>query len=92
MKLHKLRELGWTLAELSRDQQAFIDAFNTYLTRFSEAEDEVDAEDDLDNKLALHRIINPVALSPIKSPGTEVEQYLLEPLLKKGDKKTYTKF
>ena len=44
------------------------------------------------DELALHGIINPVALSPIKSSGTEVERYLSEPLLKKSDKKTYTEF
>ena len=93
MKLHKLRELGWTLAELSRDRQAFIDVFDTYLTRFGQAEDEDYAEDnDLDNELTLHGIINPVALSPIKSSGTEVERYLSESLLKKSDKKTYAEF
>jgi Domain of unknown function (DUF4413) len=93
MKLHKLRELGWTSVELSRDRQAVIDTFDAYLTRFSQAEDEVDAEDDdLDDELALYGIINPVALSPIKSFGTEVERYLLEPLLKKSDKKTYAEF
>jgi hypothetical protein len=93
MKLHKLRELGWTSAELSRDQQAFIDVFDAYLTRFGQAEDEDYAEDDdSDDELALHGIINPVALSPIKSSGTEVERYLSESLLKKSDKKTYAEF
>lgn len=42
IKLHKLRELGWSSAELSRDRQAFMGAFDAYLTRFSQAEDEVD--------------------------------------------------
>ena len=93
MKLHKLRELEWTSAELSRDRQAFTDVFDAYLTRFGQAEDEDYAEDDdLDDELALYGIINPVALSPIKSSGTEVERYLSESLLKKSDKKTYAEF
>jgi hypothetical protein len=92
MKLYKLRELGWILVELLRDRQAFTDAFDAYLTRFSQ-EDEINIEDDdLDDELALHGIINPVALSPIKSSRTKVERYLSEPLLKKSDKKTYAEF
>jgi len=81
------------LTELSRDQQAFADAFNAYLTKFSYANDKANAEDeDLNNELALHRIINLVALSPVKSFRSEVEQYLSKPLLKKSNKKTYAKF
>ena len=93
IKLYKLCKLGWTLAELLQDRQAFTNAFDAYLTRFSHTDNEVEVEDnDSDNELALYRIINPVALSPIKSSGTEIERYLLEPLLKKSDKKTYSKF
>ena len=46
MKLQKLRKLGWTSSELSRDRQAFTDAFDAYLTRFSQTDDGVDAEHD----------------------------------------------
>jgi hypothetical protein len=92
MKLHKLRELGWSSTELSRDRQAFTNAFDVYLTRFSQIDEGGASDSDSDDELALYEIINPVALSPIKSSSTEVEHYLSEPLLKKSDKKTYAEF
>jgi hAT family C-terminal dimerisation region len=74
-------------------EYCLIFQFIRYLTRFGHADDEANAEDeDSDDELALHGIINPVALSPVKSSGSEVEQYQSEPLLKKSDKKTYAEF
>ena len=91
MKLHKLREYGWTAEELSRDQQAFFDAFDAYITRFGNMEENLETADkDSDDKLALHGVIQTVPHSPIKSPGTEAQRYLNEPVLKKGDKMTYS--
>jgi hAT family C-terminal dimerisation region len=46
----------------------------------------------LDNELALYRVIQIVPYSLIKASGTEVEQYLNEPFLKRGDKKTYSEY
>jgi hypothetical protein len=93
MKLHKLRELGWIATELSRDRQAFTDAFNAYLTRFGNTNSRDNSEEDeSDNKLALHGIINYVLLSPVKSSGSEIKRYLSEPMLKKSDKKSYTNY
>jgi hypothetical protein len=70
---------------------AFTCAYNVYLMR-SQAEDEINGEDDdSDDELALLGI-NPVALSPIKASGTKVERNLSEPLLKKSDKKTCAEF
>jgi hypothetical protein len=52
---------------------------------------EMDNED-LDNELALYGVIQSIPYSLIKSSRLEAERYLIEPLLKKGDKKTYTKY
>jgi hypothetical protein len=93
MKLHKLRELGWTAAELSWDRQAFIDVFDTYLTRFGNTNSGDDFKDnELDNELALYGIINHILLSLVKLFGSEVECYLSKPILKKSDKKSYTDY
>jgi hypothetical protein len=93
IKLQKLCKLGWTLAELFQDQQAFTDVFDVYLTRFGGIDNRDNVEDnDSDNELALYRIINPVALSLVKSSSSKVERYLSKPLLKKNNKKTYAEF
>jgi hypothetical protein len=42
-------------------------------------------EEDSDDELTLRGVIQTVPHSPIKSSGMEAEQYLNEPLLKKGD-------
>jgi len=93
MKLHKLRELGWTAAKLSWDRQAFTDVFDAYLTRFGDTKGSDDSKDnELDNELALHRIINHIPLSPVKLFESKVERYLLKPILKKSDKKSYADY
>jgi hypothetical protein len=93
MKLQKLCEYGWIAKELSRDQQAFFKAFDAYIARFSSTRVNIETEEeDLDDELALHGVIQTVPHSPIKSSGTEAERYLNQPLLKKGDKRTYAEF
>jgi hypothetical protein len=92
MKLQKLREYGWTTQELSRDRQAFFDAFDAYVTRFGTTKDKETNDEDSDDELALHGVIQSIPYSPVKSSGSEAERYLTEPLLKKGDKKTYTEY
>jgi hypothetical protein len=81
-----------TLLELSRDWQAFTNVFDTYFTRFGNTNYGDAKDDDLDDELALYKIINPVALLLLKSCRSEVERYLSEPLLKKSDKKSYAEF
>jgi hypothetical protein len=49
-------------------------------------------EEDSDDELALHGVIQTIPHSLIKSSGTEAERYLNEPLLKKGDKRIYAEF
>jgi hypothetical protein len=93
MKLQKLREYRWTSEELQRDQKAFFDTFDAYITRFGSTDDNIETEnDDSDDELALHGVIQTVPHLPIKSSGTEAQWFLNEPLLKKGDKMTYTQY
>jgi hypothetical protein len=93
MKLQKLREYRWTAEELSRDRQAFFKAFDIYIARFGSTQGNTETEEeDSDDELALHGVIQTIPHSQIKSSGTEAERYLNEPLLKKGDKRTYTEF
>jgi len=93
MKLQKLREYGWTAEELSRDRQAFFKAFDAYIARFGSTQVNIETEEeDSDDELALHGVIQTVPHLLIKSSGTEAERYLNEPLLKKGDKRTYAEF
>ena len=93
IKLNKLHELGWSSAELAQDRQTFLNAFDAYVIGFGSTEENTDIQDeDSDDELAIHGIINPIALSPIKASGTEAERYLNEPILRKSDKKTYTEF
>ena len=92
MKLQKLREYRWTAEEISQDQQAFFNAFDAYTVQFGTTKDKETDDEDSDNELALHKVIQTVPHSPIKLTRTEAEQYLTEPLLKKADKKTYAKY
>jgi len=90
MKLQKLWEYGWTAEELLRDQQAFFDTFDAYVTRFGSTQDNIETEDeDSDDELALYGVIQTV---PHSLSGTEAQRYLNEPLLKKGDKMTYIQY
>ena len=90
MKHHKLRELGWTDAELARDKQAFFDMFQSYIARFGSSESNTfteseDSDDDLLDCVARTSTPPPVYSS-------EAERYLGEPLLKKKDLTTYAKY
>lgn len=92
MKLQKLREYSWTAEELSRDRQAFFEAFDAYVVQFSTPQAIETDNEDSDDELALHGVIQIVPYSPIKASSTEVERYLNEPLLKRGNKKTYSEY
>jgi hypothetical protein len=92
MKLSKLRELGWTSTEISRDQQAFADAFNVYIASFSNTNKDNSNANELDNELALYRITNYALESLVRASMSKVERYLSEPLIKKNDKKSYSDY
>ena len=92
IKLQKLWEYSWIAKELSRNQQAFFEAFDVYVIQFSTLQAIKIDNKDLDNKLALYRVIQIVPYLLIKASGTKVKQYLNKPFLKRGDKKTYSEY
>jgi hypothetical protein len=49
-------------------------------------------DDDFNNKLALYKVIQTVPYSLIKSFSIKAQQFLNKPLLKKGDKMTYSQY
>jgi hypothetical protein len=56
-------------------------------------DEEVDMKnDDSDDEVALYRAIDLVTLSPVISPGFNVERYPSGPLLKESDEKIYAEF
>jgi hypothetical protein len=59
---------------------------------FGSIEDDIKAQSDSNDKLALHSITNYILESLVNTFGTKAKRYLNEPLLKKSDKKTYTEF
>ena len=91
MKLQKLQEYRWTSEELQQDQKAFFNTFDIYITKFESTEDNIETENNnSNNKLAFYRVIQTVLHLLIKLSDTEAQRFLNKPLLKKGNKITYT--